>query len=296
MEFNFIFDHCAGRSGPTGEHPRQKDRIVRKRATRDETELDGEGTQLSSSLVRGLGILRAFRPGDASLGNQDIIARTGLPKATVSRITYTLSALGYLLYDKDLGRYSLGPATVALGYSALSSSAVVHLARPLMQPLADLTGAAVAIGTRDGLNMVYLANCRSESLVTLRLNPGSYLPIWKTSMGLAYAAGLLEEERANLVRTLQEAEPDKAAMVAAAIEEAIAQYAGLGYVTSFGAWHSYIHAVGVPFRPRDGSPLVAITCGGIGEIITEERAHAEIGPALVAMVKALGDQLEGNSI
>ncbi|UDL92559.1 helix-turn-helix domain-containing protein [Mesorhizobium sp. PAMC28654] len=125
---------------------------MRKRATRDETELDGEGTQLSSSLVRGLGILRAFRPGDVSLGNQDIIARTGLPKATVSRITYTLSALGYLLYDKDLGRYSLGPATVALGYSALSSSAVVHLARPLMQPLADLTGAAVAIGTRDGLN------------------------------------------------------------------------------------------------------------------------------------------------
>ncbi|UDL92560.1 hypothetical protein LGH82_15805 [Mesorhizobium sp. PAMC28654] len=115
-------------------------------------------------------------------------------------------------------------------------------------------------------------------------------------MGLAYTAGLLDEERANLVRALQEAEPDKAAMITAAIDEAIAQYARLGYVTSFGAWHSYIHAVGVPFRPRDGSPLVAITCGGIGEIITEERAHAEIGPALVAMVKALGDQLEGNAI
>ena len=274
----------------------RKTASVRKRATRDETDLDGEGGQLSSSLVRGLGILRAFRPGDASLGNQDIIARTGLPKATVSRITYTLSALGYLLYDKELGRYSLGPATVALGYSALSSSAVVHIARPLMQPLADLTGAAVAIGTRDSLNMVYLANCRSESLVTLRLNPGSHLPIWKTSMGLAYAAGLEEEERTSLVRTLQEAEPDKSAMIASAIEEAVSQYARLGYVTSFGAWHSYIHAVGVPFRPRDGSPLVAITCGGIGEIITEERAHAEIGPALVAMVKALGDQLEGNPI
>ncbi|RVA74829.1 IclR family transcriptional regulator, partial [Mesorhizobium sp. M7A.F.Ca.CA.001.08.2.1] len=35
---------------------------MRKRATRDETELEGEGAQLSSSLVRGLGILRAFRP------------------------------------------------------------------------------------------------------------------------------------------------------------------------------------------------------------------------------------------
>lgn len=96
------------------------------------------------------------------------------------------------------------------------------------------------------------------------------------------------------MRALQEAEPDKAALIATAIDDAIAQYARQGYVTSFGAWHSYIHAVGVPFRPRDGSPLVAITCGGIGEIITEDRAHGEIGPALVAMVKALGSELEGN--
>ncbi|WP_258052082.1 IclR family transcriptional regulator C-terminal domain-containing protein [Mesorhizobium sp. INR15] len=142
--------------------------------------------------------------------------------------------------------------------------------------------------------MVYLANCRSESLVTLRLNPGSYLPIWKTSMGLAYAAGLSNEERDGLLQALQTAEPANAAKIKAAIEDAVVQHARLGYVTSFGAWHSYIHAVGVPFRPRDGSPLVAITCGGIGEIITEERAHAEIGPALVAMVEALGNQLEGN--
>jgi len=266
---------------------------VRKRTSRDEVDGDGDAGQLSSSLMRGLGILRAFRPGDSSLGNQDIIARTGLPKATVSRITYTLSALGYLHYDKDLGRYSLGPATVALGYSALSSSAVVHLSRPLMQRLADQTGAAVAIGTRDSLNMVYLANCRSESLVTLRLNPGSYLPIWRTSMGLAYMAGLLPQERAALVELLKQAEPENAGTIAMTVEEAIAQYDRLGYVTSFGAWHSYIHAVGVPFRPRDGSPLVAITCGGIAEIVPEDRAHSEIGPALVKLAENLALLLEG---
>ena len=76
-----------------------------------------------------------------------------------------------------LGRYSIGPATVSLGYSALSSSPVVHMARPLMQELADQTGAAVALGTRDGLEMVYLANCRSMCPVSLRLNVGSRLPL-----------------------------------------------------------------------------------------------------------------------
>ena len=76
-------------------------------------------------------------------------------------------------------------------------------------------------------------------------------------------------------------------------DEAIAQHDRLGYVTSFGAWHSYIHAVGVPFRPRDGSPLVAITCGGIAEIVPEDRAHSEIGPALVKLAENLALLLEG---
>ncbi|WP_378941415.1 IclR family transcriptional regulator [Mesorhizobium sp. ANAO-SY3R2] len=268
---------------------------MRKRVIKDPAEGDAEAGQLSTSLVRGLDVLRAFRAGDGPLGNQDIIARTGLPKATVSRITYTLTALGYLHYDEGLGRYSLGAATVALGYSALSSSAVVHIARPLMQSLADKTGAAVALGTRDGLEMVYLSNCRSQSPVSLMLDPGSHLPIWKTAMGLAYAVGLDEQERAELVARLQSAEPDCAADIAAAFERAVAVYARLGYVTSFGAWYPYIRAIGVPFRPADGSAPIAITCGGIADIISNELTHAQIGPSLVGLVVSLKAQLEGTS-
>lgn len=275
---------------------RSKEFGVRKRTIKDHSDGgDGDAGQLSTALTRGLDVLRAFRPGDKPLGNQDIIARTGLPKATISRITYTLSALGYLLYDKDLGRYSLGPAVIALGYSALASSAVVHLSKPLMQELADQTGAAVALGTRDGLEMIYLSNCRSQSPVSLMLDPGSHLPIWKTSMGLAYAVGLPEDEREALVEALQSAEPDCAADIAAAFDRATEEYARLGYVTAFGGWHSYIRAIGVPFRPIDGSSPVAITCGGIAEIITDERTHSEIGPSLVALVSTLKAQLEGDS-
>ncbi len=92
---------------------------------------DQNAGQHASALVRGLQILRAFTPADASLGNQELIERTGLPKATVSRLTYTLVGLGYLIYDPALGRYRIGPATVSLGYSGLSTSAVIRLICPL---------------------------------------------------------------------------------------------------------------------------------------------------------------------
>jgi hypothetical protein len=38
------------------------------------------------ALSRGLDVLRAFRPNDGLLGNQEIAARTNLPKPTISRL------------------------------------------------------------------------------------------------------------------------------------------------------------------------------------------------------------------
>lgn len=42
------------------------------------------------SLERGIDILRAFKPGADLLGNGELAERTGLPRATVSRLAQTL--------------------------------------------------------------------------------------------------------------------------------------------------------------------------------------------------------------
>jgi DNA-binding IclR family transcriptional regulator len=52
--------------------------------------------QFVNGLARGLEVLRAFRPDDGPLGNHALAERTGLPRSTVSRLTYTLTSLGYL--------------------------------------------------------------------------------------------------------------------------------------------------------------------------------------------------------
>ena len=55
-----------------------------------------------TALARGLSVLRAFGPGNEPLGNADIAARVDLAKPTVSRITFTLTELGYLKYVEDV--------------------------------------------------------------------------------------------------------------------------------------------------------------------------------------------------
>ena len=70
--------------------------------------------QFVTALSRGLDILRAFRRGERMLFSRDLVARTGLPKATVSRLTYTLTQLGYLEPGPQSGQYALGAGVLAL--------------------------------------------------------------------------------------------------------------------------------------------------------------------------------------
>src|SRR4051812_40120732 len=60
------------------------------------------------ALRRGLDVLRCFGPRDRWLANQEIAARTGLARPTVSRLAYTLTQLGFLRHSVSPRRYALG--------------------------------------------------------------------------------------------------------------------------------------------------------------------------------------------
>src|SRR5512143_1631985 len=106
------------------------------------------------ALERGLKVLRCFKPGDRFLGNQEIAQRTGLPKPTVTRLTYTLTKLGHLTHVPRLGKYQLAPGALAIGYSTLANMRIRQVARPYMQELANESDIAVALGSRDRLNVI----------------------------------------------------------------------------------------------------------------------------------------------
>ena len=103
--------------------------------------------QFATTLARGLEVLRCFTPLEPLLGNKEISVRTGLPKPTVSRLTYTLTKLGYLRHNMRLGKYQLGSAVLSIGYPLLASMNVRQVARPLMKELAR-AGARVALCSR----------------------------------------------------------------------------------------------------------------------------------------------------
>lgn len=104
--------------------------------------------KFANTLARGLGILRAFRASDSGLSHAQIAERTGLPKPTVSRLTYTLCELGYLAHGGRNDKFRLGPAAIALGSVASVAVSFVDMASDAMQQLADETRTLALIAVR----------------------------------------------------------------------------------------------------------------------------------------------------
>ena len=187
-----------------------------------------------TALARGLEVLRAFTPTEGLLGNGEIAERTGLPKPTVSRLTYTLTRLGYLAHVERLAKYQLAPAALALGYTALANIRIRQLARTHMQEVADHAGAVVALGTRDRLDLIYLELARSKHGAMLRLLQGSRLPIATTAMGRALIAGMPDSERSWLLGYIKRQEGKNWPKVKASLADAIKDFETRGFVLSLG--------------------------------------------------------------
>src|SRR5258706_16084240 len=165
-------------------------------------EHDGD-RQFATTLARGLEVLRCFTPVEPMLGNKEISVRTGLPKPTVSRLTYTLTKLGYLRHNMRMGKYQLGSAVLSIGYPLLASMNVRHVARPLLKELADYCNGSVSMGVRDRLNMVYVESCRSGNGITTLPDIGTSVPIAQSVIGRAFLAACTPPEREAVLNPLK---------------------------------------------------------------------------------------------
>jgi DNA-binding IclR family transcriptional regulator len=238
--------------------------------------------QFVTALARGLAVLQCFGPKDGWLGNQEIARRTGLAKPTVSRLTHTLTRLGYLRYSESLAMYALGNAVVTMGFSALAQMDVRQVARPQMQALAELTRTAVHLAVRHRHSMLFIDTYRSSAAFPAEI--GSRIPMATTSTGHAYLCGLSEEQREALLEELRRIRPSAWPMTAKAIERGVREYQRAGYCLGLGEWRRELHAVAAPLVLADGSDPVVFTCSGAAFELAPEGLSREIGPRLLTMV------------
>jgi DNA-binding IclR family transcriptional regulator len=244
--------------------------------------------QFATTLARGLEILRCFSPQDVLLGNKELAERTGLPKPTVSRFTYTLSQLGYLRQPAPQRKYQLGSAVLSLGYPLLAALPLRQLARPMMNALADAIGGSVSMGIRDRLSIVYVETSRSRRPAAPQYSDvGLSHPIAATSIGRAYLAACDPHERAALLNEIKVKAPEQHRLYGESLRQSLDDYRRLGFCICYDYVLPEIYGVGVPLKRRVDGQIVVFNC--VVSALSTRRAQMEkdIGPRLAAMAERL---------
>ena len=245
-----------------------------------------------TALARGLEVLACFRHGDRMLGNQELSKRCGLAKSTVSRLTHTLTSLGYLIYVEESAKYSLGMATLSLGSAMLSRLDIRKLAHPLMEQLAEFGQCMVSLGSRDRLSMVYIDAVRGSAAVTLSLDSGARIQIPTSAMGRAYLTAVSEGERSEIMERVRElADVNRWPDLQRGVAKALRDIRELGVCCSFGDWQKDVNAIAVPVRPGGGLPPMAISCGAPAYMVSKEFLLERVRPRLIALASELETSL-----
>jgi len=243
--------------------------------------------RFAQTLARGLQVLKAFRPGDGPLGNLELSERTGIPKSTISRLTFTLSVLGYLEHLETYEKYRLGPAAISLGNIANSTIPFMDTAAEMMQSLADEVGALVGMAMRDADAMLITHCWRPVNAPSIWLTVGFKLPLFTTSSGVSYLASLQESAASVLIDGYKETIGFDEDKILSDIANSRQKLQSRGFYSSEGSWNPEIHSVAVPLKSPSFSDPVVFFSGAPSDMISMDTFYTEIGPKLANQVRKI---------
>lgn len=141
-----------------------------------------------TSLGRGLAVLSVFSQHPREVTMSQISSDTGISRAAVRRVLYTLEKLGYV---GEQGRgFVLLPRVLGMGGAYVASSSMTAAAQPVLDALRDAVHESCSLGVLDGDDILYVARAETVRIMSIGLRAGSRLPAYCTSMGRVLLASL----------------------------------------------------------------------------------------------------------
>ena len=242
-----------------------------------------------ASLARGLAVIRAFAQQRACLSIAQLSLRTGIPRAAVRRVLYTLRALGYV-GSEDGRTFMLHPQILALGYAYLSSTPLATAAQPLLDQVSQAIHESCSMAVLDGDDVMYVArSSSSRRIMSIDLGVGSRLPAYCTSMGRVLLAYLPPAELATYLRRVKilphtartELAKDKLASILEAVRANA--YAVVDQELEIG-----LRSIAVPVADSTGRVTAALNVGAQAARVTIGEMERRFLPLLRTAARNVG--------
>ena len=220
----------------------------------------------AQTLRRGLAVLRLLaQVGPAGLRMLEITRRLQLNKTTVIRLTKTLTDEGFVLHDRQSGRYRLGPGAFAVGLAAEDSYQLQRLVAPTLRDLAAVSGDTVLFSVLHGYETICLSRDEGNFPIKNQLvRAGDRLPLGVGAGPAALLAALSDDAVEDaLQHTAQIRSTRYPRCTDTAIRQLIKEARRNGYCINPGLVLEDSWAVGVPVYDFEDRPVASISIAAI---------------------------------
>lgn len=243
------------------------------------------GDQYVQSLVRGLGVIRAFDAEHPRMTLSEVAAQVSLTRATARRFLLTLVEIGYVQSDGRL--FWLTPRVLELGFSYLSALSLPEIAQPFLEELSRSTGESSSASVLDGDDIVYVARVAVRRIMSVSITVGTRFPAYATSMGRVLLAGLAPDALSRrLDETRFEARTPSSLASRQAVLEEIERVRAEGYALVDQELEIGLRSLAVPVVGARGA-VAAVNISVSASAFSVERMKEELLPALLRTADAI---------
>jgi IclR family KDG regulon transcriptional repressor len=154
---------------------------------------------LVGPVMKALKVLDAIAEKGHPVSLTRIATELELPKTSAFRYLRTLSAAGFLTYDEQSDRYSVGIRFRALATADKQIQRLKELALPVLGELSREFNETVNLGVLTGNEVVYIDMIESSRALRMQARIGSRDPLHSTALGKAMLAQLPVLEQTRLL-------------------------------------------------------------------------------------------------
>jgi IclR family transcriptional regulator, acetate operon repressor len=241
-----------------------------------------------SVIGRVSSVFDAFTAEDSELRVGEIARRTGLAKATASRLVAELVEHGFL--ERSGQAVRVGLRFFELGQRAARPQELRRLALANMADLRSATRQTVHLGVLDGTEVVYVVILRSRTAPPMGSRVGGRLPAHATGVGKALLAWAEPEVVDAVVAAGLPAVGPRTITDDAALRTELAAVRERGVAYEREESGPGVLCAAAPIRPALGSVIAALSVStGVGEV-----DPVQLGMAVQTSANALGREAARN--
>ena len=218
------------------------------------------GESKVNSVDRALVILEYLGTQTKEVGVRELGQAIGLSKSSVHRILQTLRARGFVRWNPDNARYSLGMRAFEVGCGILRSMEAHGAAKPYLEQLVNQLGETAFLGVLDDTELVYIDKIDGRRSVRMYADIGARKSMHSTAIGKALLAHLDRAEADRIIAARPLARLTKNTITDAdGLRQELEKVRRQGYAEDNEETEEGLYCAGAPLFNYSGRPVASIS-------------------------------------